>query len=77
MARPIAEALADEYAQLLEHNRSTKQAIAALQSDIAGPQKESAQFRTDIADWNVELIKWYGGAIVVYGIIVVAVFKFF
>ena len=71
LAEPIAEALADEHAQLLARNLATKtdieqlraatqQALAALRSET---QAGLATVHKEIADTKVEIIKWNVGTL--------------
>ena len=84
MASPIAEALADEYTQLLERNLSTKQDIARLEGttrqDIARlegtTRQDIARLETRLADSKVEIIKWNVGTMFAFGAILLALLKF-
>ena len=75
LAPPIAEALADEYTQLLERNLSTKTDIEGLRKDIAEIHKDITGIHAKIAEMKVELIKWYVGTMLVFGGILVAAVK--
>ena len=73
MASPIAEALADEYTQLLERNLSTKQDIARLEGTT---RQDIARLETRLADSKVEIIKWNVGTMFAFGAILLALLKF-
>ena len=73
MASPIAEALADEYTQLLERNLSTKQDIARLEGTT---RQDIARLEIRLADSKVEIIKWNVGTMFAFGAILLALLKF-
>ena len=88
LAPPIAEALADEQAQLLERNLATKEDIANLRNETAKLIAEksaeiikwNAETKAEIIKWNaetkVEIIKWNVGTTLLFGSILVAAIKF-
>ena len=77
LAPPIAEVLADEQAQLLDRNLSTKEDIARLETTLETTLTEiKAEIIAKNLETKVELIKWNVGAMLVFGGLLVTALKF-
>ena len=77
LALPIAEVIADRYARILEYNRTTQQANAALYSDRAGLREARSLCGTDRAARFLKCSIWFAGVAMIFFVSVVVLIKFF